>query len=291
MILSKNDLKDLCQIAIGAAQEAGQAISDNRNRELTVKNKIGADSLASQVVTEVDLMSQEIILKKILPTCKKYDLALLTEESTDDHSRFEKDYFWCIDPMDGTLPFIKSNPGYSVSIALVSKSGESQIGVVYDPITKTLYHAIKGLGAYRNREEWRTETEEWDKTLTLVIDPGFSKHKWYEQTLTDLKQDSDISEIIELGGAVMNACWVLEKQPAIYFKFPKSEQGGGSLWDFAATACIYNEIGAVVNNFNKGSLDLNRSESSFMNHKGVIFASNKNLSNKIIEIYNQLSKV
>lgn len=284
----KTELDQLCKIAIEAALKAGHTISENRDRKLDIKNKAGADSLAAQVVTEVDLLSQDIILKHILPTCKEFDLALLTEESADDKSRFEKDYFWCIDPMDGTLPFIKSSPGFSVSIALVSKSGEPLIGVVFDPVKKTLYHAIKGQGAFRNNEKWRPETGGRNKGITLVIDPGFSKHKWFNATLESFKSTYKKIQLIELGGAVMNACWVLENQPAVYFKFPKKEQGGGSLWDFAATACIFNETNAIVCDFFGNPLDLNRTDSSFMNHKGVIYASNPNLKEQIIGIYKQL---
>ena len=72
---------------------------------------------------------------------------LLSEETNDDGSRFKEDFFWCIDPMDGTLPFINKQPGFSVSIALVAKDGTPNLGIVYDPSTDTLYHAIKGKGA------------------------------------------------------------------------------------------------------------------------------------------------
>lgn len=289
MMLKEKELIQLCQIAIDAAIEAGQIISENKDRQLDVKNKTGADSLASQVVTEVDLLSQEVILKHILPTCKEFDLALLTEESTDDKSRFEKDFFWCIDPMDGTLPFIKSNPGYSVSIALISKSGEPLIGVVYDPLEETLYHAIKGKGAFKNREEWRPETGKGNTKVTLVIDPGFSKHKWYDATLEAFKSTYKKVQMIELGGAVMNAVWVMDNSPALYFKFPKKETGGGSLWDFAATACIFNETNAIVSDFFGNPLDLNRSDSSFMNHRGVIYASSFKLKEQIISVYKSLA--
>ena len=56
---------------------------------------------------------------------ERYDLALLTEELEDDGSRHVKDYFWCIDPIDGTLPFTQKKPGYGVSIALVARDGAS----------------------------------------------------------------------------------------------------------------------------------------------------------------------
>ena len=82
-------------------------IQKHAGYEIVVKNKPSGSSRASQIVTEVDLMSQEMILKHIHPTCEEYDLGLLIEESNDDLSRFEKDYFWCIDPLDGTLPFVE----------------------------------------------------------------------------------------------------------------------------------------------------------------------------------------
>jgi fructose-1,6-bisphosphatase/inositol monophosphatase family enzyme len=65
--------------------------------------------------------AQAAVLEVLAPTFKAYDLGLLTEELADDGSRFEKDYFWSIDPLDGTLPFTQGKPGYAVSIALVRR--------------------------------------------------------------------------------------------------------------------------------------------------------------------------
>ena len=56
-------------------------------------------------------------------------------------------------------------------------------------------------------------------------------------------------------------------------KFPKKEIGGGSIWDFAATACIYQELGLTATNFGGGRLDLNRKDGTFMNHEGVFYAN------------------
>ena len=56
-------------------------------------------------------------------------------------------------------------------------------------------------------------------------------------------------------------------------KFPKKENGGGSIWDFAATACIYQELGLTATNFAGGKLDLNRTDGTFMNHEGVFYAN------------------
>jgi len=72
---------------------------------------------------------------------------------------------------------------------------------------------------------------------------------------------------------VMNGCWVLENHPACYFKFPKPQQGGGSLWDFAATTCLFKELGAIATDFDGLPLNLNNAETTFMNQRGVLFTT------------------
>jgi len=81
-------------------------------------------------------------------------------------------------------------------------------------------------------------------------------------------------------GAVMNACGVLASPPACYFKDP-GPTGGGSLWDFAATACLFDAVGAVATDMHSGPLDLNRADSTFMNHRGVLFATDETLASRI----------
>jgi len=203
-------------------------------------------------------------------------MCIRDRETEDDGSRFEKDFFWCIDPMDGTLPFINKQPGFSVSIALVAKDGTPYIGVVLDPRTGSLYHAIKGHGVYKNADPWEVLCT--NDHLSYVTDrklkdtPHFAE---IENFLHDKVVQLGLKGIREIAGAgsVLNAILVLENGPACMLKFPKRETGGGSLWDFAATACIFHELGLAATNFDGGKLDLNRKESTFMNHEGVFFAN------------------
>lgn len=287
MKLTPKNFQTLCTIAISAAKKAGALISSYTNQEISVHNKVGGTSLASQVVTEVDLKSQEVILKELQPTITKYDLGLLTEESTDDNSRFNKDYFWCIDPLDGTLPFTEKQSGYAVSIALVSNEGDPQIGVVFDPVTQNLYHAFKGLGAFKNEQKW--ELNKKDNTFSFICDRSFKQHTEFNNTINEIrffaqKLGLHNFEIISQGGAAMNAIWVLENAPACYFKFPKPENGGGSLWDYAATACIFNEIGSIATNMQGNKLDLNRIDSTFMNHEGIIYSNDNEIAEWIMKM-------
>jgi fructose-1,6-bisphosphatase/inositol monophosphatase family enzyme len=270
------NLFELNKIAIKAALSAGKIIQKYMNEEVQVEKKEGGENYASQVVTAVDLECEKIILSHLLPSCKKYDLALLSEETEDDGSRFEKDFFWCIDPMDGTLAFINKNLGYSVSIALVAKDGTPHIGVVYDPGTETLYHAIKGEVAFKNASPWKIENR--NKHLTYVTDKKLKdthRKSEIEMLLQDYAKKLGLNKVKEIsgGGSVLNAIRVLENGPACMIKIPKKESGGGSIWDYAATACIFNELGFMATSFNGERLDLNKKEGSFMNHEGVFYAN------------------
>ena len=270
------DLEHLANLAIKAALSAGKIIQKYMNEDVLVEEKIGGTSYASQVVTAVDRSCETAILAHLLPSCKEFDLALLSEESEDDGKRFEKEFFWCIDPMDGTLAFINKEAGFSVSIALVAKDGTPQIGVVYDPSTNTMYHAIKGNGAFKNGRPW--ETKNTNTHLSYLTDKKLKdtpRASEIQSMLDEFVIQFGSTGIKEISGAgsVMTAIRVLENGPACMIKFPKSENGGGSLWDFAATACIFHELGFPATNFKGGKLDLNRKDGTFMNHEGVFFSN------------------
>jgi 3'-phosphoadenosine 5'-phosphosulfate (PAPS) 3'-phosphatase len=270
------NLLQLKNTAIKAALSAGKVIQQYRNDDVLVAQKKGGTSYASQVVTAVDRACETVILSHLLPGCAEFDLALLSEETEDDGSRFEKDYFWCIDPMDGTLPFINKQAGYSVSIALIRKDGTPYIGVVFDPSTDTLYHAVKGNGAYKNDSPW--EIKPTNDHLTYVTDRKLKdtpRAAEIESLLHEQVEQLGLHGIKEMAGsgAVLNGIHVLENGPACMLKFPKKENGGGSIWDFAATACIYQELGLPATNFEGGRLDLNRKDGTFMNHQGVFYAN------------------
>ena len=284
------NLGELTQHAVQAALDAGALIRSYRDREVEVLHKEGGDTYASQVVTEVDRKAQDAILRILGPSCEEYEIALLTEESEDDGSRFEKKCFWCIDPMDGTLPFIRGEPGYSVSIALVARDGSPMIGVVFDPVQDVLWQATKGQGVHRNAEPWTLDAS--SQELTFTYDRSFKDHSERDRVLRELEGYAYSIGLKKLastqfGGAVINACHALESAPGCHFKFAKPQEGGGSLWDYAATACLYEEAGAVVGDIHGGPLDLNRPDFTFMNHRGAVYATDEDLARCIRRILAQ----
>lgn len=277
MHLTHEKLLELVEVAKLAATKAGEYIASRRGDNIVTESKAGGENIASQVVTEVDHAAEEIILGVLKPTLEPYGLGLLTEESTDDGSRFEKPYFWCIDPLDGTLAFSRDEDGYSTAVALISSEGEPLIGAVYNSRTGSLYHAFKDGGAFKNGKPFKAHME--SKSLTLLYDQSYLKHPEYAAQVEKLRKD--VSKVglenltsYHLGGAVMNGIATIEMAPAVYFKFPKKADGGGSIWDFAASSIIQKEAGGFNADYFRRPLDLNRKDSTFMNHNGVIYASN-----------------
>jgi 3'-phosphoadenosine 5'-phosphosulfate (PAPS) 3'-phosphatase len=293
MKLSVFQLEQLLQLATDAALEAGKFINNVDRKSLQVQSKQAGSSLSAQVVTQVDLDSQAIILTILEPTTTQYDIALLTEENASEedvatHARFHKDYFWCIDPLDGTLPFIEGGDGFAVSIALVDMTGKPIIGVVYNPSTNALYQAINALpllsSVMKNGLPWQPEKN--NSVLSLYMDRSFQQDARYpavlEQLTTQTVQQGLKLQVIKNCGAVMNAIGVLENPPACYVKLPKPQLGGGSLWDFSATAAIStalshqylassSEVLCSVSDYQGAPLDLNRVDSNYMNHRGVLY--------------------
>lgn len=289
MKLSARDLAYLSEQAVEAARVAGRFIARSRPRE--VQAKAGGSSLASQVVTEIDRRSQQLILEILEPTCRRFELATLAEEDEDDGERLRADHFWCIDPLDGTLPFIESTPGYAVSIALVSREGQSQLGVVFDPVEGVLYRATRGQGLRRDGAPWAPDSLGSGPALTLFTDRSFrdiAEHDRIIAALERIAEDLGLGglQLGPTGGAVINACRVLSHPPACTFKLPKPRAGGGSLWDYAATACMFDEAGAIATDMSGAPLDLNRADSTFMNHRGVLFATDARLAARLLDLPN-----
>ena len=285
-------LQQLCDAAVHAALEAGQFVQSKHRTGLQRDFKDAGSSAASQLVTEVDVRSEEIIRECLQPGCRQWDIAFVGEESSQNvpgviAERLLKPYHWCVDPLDGTLPFVEGRPGYAVSIALVDQSGVPLVGVVYDPVSATLMHAIKGQGAYRDHAPITRATSA-STSLMVFADASLRARGDYADildTLSQCAQDSglDVVEMVYGSGAVKNACRVLDYPAACYVKLPRAEEGGGSIWDFAATACIVGEAGAWASNIRGEPLELNRSGSTFMNRQGVVYASNERIAKFLIQ--------
>lgn len=291
MTLSMLQLEELRKAAKTAAIASGQYIQSQFDQHYEKQHKAGGDSLASQVVTAVDLKAQEIILEHLNDSIENYDLGLLTEELEDDRSRIERDYFWCIDPMDGTLPFTERRTGYAVSIALISKAGDPVIGCVYVPDQMSCYTAIKGSGVQLNDQPFARE-HKTTSSIHFYMDRSFQSEVYYEQVKALFEEeytDIPIKYHADFGG-VRNAIGVMDSGRGCYFKYPKERNGCGSIWDYAATRLFFEELGLCISNAFGERLHLNNPQTTFMNDQGVLYATDEELVTFIKELRKRIEE-
>ncbi len=275
-----------------AAREAGELIRSKGGEQIQVQSKDQGSTPASRVVTEVDRASQELIVGRLQETIDRYRFGLLTEESVDDSSRLESDYFWCVDPLDGTLSFVRGETGYSVSIALVSRQGKAVVGLIHDPVADDTFQAVQGEGAFKNGARLDGPAKRDDGPLVWLMDRSMKSLRNF--SLIKDRMETIAGElgcrglrVIDSAGAALNAAWVTQHSSALYFKLPKSEPGGGSFWDFAASSCLLSEWGLPATDIHGAPFDLNRAGSTFMNEGGVIYVSRPELSGAVKELYRE----
>jgi len=107
-------------------------------------------------ITEADRISNRIItagLKQLFP-----DIPLISEENKQIpyEIRRQYEYFWLIDPLDGTKEFIKRNGEFTINLAFINRT-QPVAGFISVPCKGLIYYAVNGEGAYRIQEKSKAE--------------------------------------------------------------------------------------------------------------------------------------
>ena len=99
------------------------------------------------IVTEADRMV-EAALARALPHI--FDCPVLGEEMPEAEQKEiwkEAEWCWCVDPLDGTANFAAGRRYFGISVALMHRR-KSVFGVVLDPNSGEIFHAIQNGGAF-----------------------------------------------------------------------------------------------------------------------------------------------
>ena len=228
-MLDKIDLQDIEKIAL----DAGNTIMEIYNRDFSIAYKEDKSPL-----TEADLASNEVIMQGL----EKYGIPILSEEGKliayDERKDWE--YYWCIDPIDGTKEFIKKNGEFTVNIALIHNDAPI-LGVVYAPAMGDMYKAKKGEGAFKN-----------EKALPLQHNPDLSEkmsvvasksHLSEEtQAFIDALNTKKVEQVSK--GSSLKLCMVAEGEADIYPRLAPTME-----WDTAAADAIVRESGKMTYQF------------------------------------------
>ncbi len=133
--------KYLLTSIFNAAVRAGAAIMTIYNRKEQYNVSLKSDSTP---ITDADREAHRVIRDYLGRT----RIPILSEEGRemlyDERKNWEM--FWLVDPLDGTVEFLKGNNEFTVNIALMVNR-KAVASVVYVPYLGRMYMAIKGLGA------------------------------------------------------------------------------------------------------------------------------------------------
>ncbi|MDO8451344.1 MAG: inositol monophosphatase [bacterium] len=134
---------DFETFAIRLARNAGQILLNARGSAKIITKKAHALDFA----TEADIRSEQYIRSEL---AKKFpDHGIIGEEGKRVHE--ESQYTWIIDPLDGTLDYVRGLSLFSVLIAL-EYTDYLVAGCLYRPTLRELFSASKGSGVRKNRK-------------------------------------------------------------------------------------------------------------------------------------------
>jgi fructose-1,6-bisphosphatase/inositol monophosphatase family enzyme len=281
------DLDRCLQIAQLAALKAGNRIMEYFGGTVEIESK-GFGYEKSDLVTKADKEAQEIIENHLHHF--DHSIGFLGEENgfNNNTSRFEKDYFWSVDPLDGTKSFVSGNSGFAVSIGLTRKDGKAIMGVCYFPVKRNLYYAIYNKKAIKNDKVLINDRNK--NVLKIYLSEAETlpkmKNEFYNDLVVEIsKKNPDIKIQAEnIVAPVEKACMTIDNQSeTLYYGIPRKKLGV-SIWDFAAVVPISEANNVHASDIFGNSLELNREDSTFIHHNGFLFTSNKEIATIVIDL-------
>ncbi len=261
--------------ALLAAKRAGKAILEVYNSDFAVERKDDnspltlADKRSHEII--MDDLRKTVAIKNSKHTHNNLTLPILSEEGRDIPYDERKgwEYFWLVDPLDGTKEFIKRNGEFTVNIALIHKNNPV-LGVIYVPVKDTFYFAAIDIGAYKltnskivtgklSMKELLDKSQRLpisinDKKASLTI-IGSRSHatKEFSEFIEHIKEKHGEVELVSAGSS-LKFCLVAEGIADVYPRFGPTME-----WDTAAGQAIVEQVeGRVIDIQTKEPLRYNK---------------------------------
>ena len=133
------DLQQIDQFAKSIIYEAGSRIREAFSYNLVIETKSSANDLVTNIDRETELFFIEKI-RGFNPTHK-----ILGEEGMGEKVESLEGVVWIIDPIDGTMNFVKQHRHFMISIGIFV-NGVGKLGYIFDVMREDLFYAIAGEG-------------------------------------------------------------------------------------------------------------------------------------------------
>ncbi len=226
------------EIAIQAAQEAGKILEKYFETEILKEFKED-----KSVVTLADRESEEIIKKIIseaFPTHSIFGEETGQTKNVGEHT-------WYIDPIDGTRNFANGIPFFAISIALEFE-GDIVVGVVYNPVTKSLFYAEKGKGSYLNDKKINVSKDNLENAILVSGKGRNTKDRELARLIVhNLPEKFSGLTTRDIGSCALDLAMLARGG------FEVSVELGLSGYDFGAGILLVLEAGGMITGLDGGS--------------------------------------
>lgn len=183
------------------------------------------EKVPGQPVCDVDLEVDAYLRDQL--AALDPDAGWLSEETVDLSDRIERRRLWVVDPIDGTRDYVRSRPGWCVSVALV-EDRVPVLGALAAPLREELWTASRGQGSWRNGERLRVSAR---TELAGARVPADSLPK----------VDRDLVPVAKPNSIALRIAMVAAGEADLL-----ATLRWGFEWDIAAAALIAEEAGATV---------------------------------------------
>ena len=263
-----HDLVKFLGAAWEAANAAGEIIRASWQQPRSIDYKAAID-----LVTTADREAERKIvelLRRDFP-----DHAILAEEETVIESKTKK-YRWIVDPLDGTTNFAHSYPHVGISIAL-ERDHEVILGLVYDPLRRECFRAVKGQGATLNGAPIRTSVvAQLDKALLATGFP-YDRRENADYYLSFFKAFlTRCQGVRRAGAAALDLCYVASGRIDGFWELKLKP------WDIAAGSLIVAEAGGALSDFSGAPFSICGTETLASN--GAIHAEMVEVLNSVVAL-------
>ncbi|PID39762.1 MAG: 3'(2'),5'-bisphosphate nucleotidase CysQ [Deltaproteobacteria bacterium] len=236
------DLRRELDVASEAAKQAGLAIMPFFGGDVVVEHKQG-----DEPVTAADRASEKAVLARLERAFP--DDGILSEEQNDHESWVGYRRCWVVDPLDGTRDFVAGREGFSVMIGLMIEH-RPVLGVVYQPVAKTLYRAARGVGA-----EWVDAAgQRGSLQPTARVPPErlrlVASRSHPSQRVADAKEHLGIDDELKIGSVGVKVGLIARGERELYL----NPDGNCKLWDTCAPEAIIVEAGGKMTDFSGAPL-------------------------------------
>jgi 3'(2'), 5'-bisphosphate nucleotidase len=230
-MLNQIDIQDIVTIA----KEAGKAIMQVYKQDFEVEYKQDSSPL-----TLADKKANDIIEDGLNQL--SVNLPIISEEGDDILYKDRKhwQYFWLVDPLDGTKEFAKKNDEFTVNIALIHKD-KPVLGVVYAPALDICYWAKQGEGAFKDGKKLPLKAADQHNTYKIIVSRSHMSDE--TQAFIDAIDTNKEKELISIGSS-LKICLVAEGEADIYPRLGPTME-----WDTGAAHAIIQESGGSVRGY------------------------------------------